>query len=104
MRSTETPFFPVSGGHTLSLAASLQLSVGTLWAIMNTCTTVPELNTCTIVPAFVSTSAAAARTSTPVIRLMSCRRLSEEFLEKLPMKLLHLSRAGGRLRQGSLRA
>ena len=39
---------------------------------------VPLVNTCTTVPVVVSTSAVASRTSTPVIRLISCRSDSEE--------------------------
>ena len=55
-------------------------SPGTLQASRKTCTTVPVVNAWTTVPVAASTSATASRTSTPVIRLISCRSESAELL------------------------
>jgi carbon-monoxide dehydrogenase large subunit len=46
--------------------------------ITNTCTMAPLVKACTTAPVLVSTSAAASRTSTPVIRLISFRNTSSE--------------------------
>ena len=56
-----------------------------------TCTTVPVEKTCTTVPVVVSISALASRTSTPVIRLISCRSAVGGVVEQLAVKVLHLS-------------
>ena len=46
-----------------------------------TCTIVPVVNACTTAPVVVSISAAASPTATPVMRLISCRSKSAEFLK-----------------------
>src|SRR6266545_2613012 len=58
-----------------------QSSAGTPWASRNTCTMVPVVKACTTVPEVVSTSAAASRTSTPVILRISRLRESEELVK-----------------------
>jgi len=56
----------------------LHVSVEILLASKNTCTMAPVVKTCTTVPVADSTSELASRTSTPVIRLISCRNGSAE--------------------------
>ena len=63
-----------------SIPLPFQASADMPLASKNTCTTVPVVKTCTTVPVVVSISALASRTSTPVIRLISCRSVSAESL------------------------
>src|SRR5208337_5374521 len=64
----------------LTISLQFQVLADMPLASRNTCTTVPVVNTCTTVPVAVSISALASRTSTPVIRLISCRSQSAESL------------------------
>src|SRR4051794_24987205 len=56
----------------------LQVSVETLPPSWNIWTMSPVVNACTTAPVAGSTSAAASRTSMPVILLISCRSESDE--------------------------